>query len=306
MELREAWNAKHGNKIIRNDGWTQQAKKAAVLAAGIMVGCIGISSSANAANGFTNIATCTNCQTTADFNSAAASQALALASPGTYVVVSSNFASTSYVSVTGTLRLSGSGFGGGSHLVLTNIATTPVDATGASIASLSEADQESLYHTIDMSLFGTNRKQPFKGVHEPTQYASSFIGYDESEVVPGIGAALILMGINQNAFSPGDMITVTFDDGTSAEFVKNASTATYQWSWTGKAWDKNGNPIDRSGNLVANPNTSGNGGGSFAGSGNGGGLAFGFALAGFGACFTDTTVTIDGVQVAYEAHYVPC
>jgi hypothetical protein len=125
----------------------------------------------------------------------------------------------------------------------------PVDATGASMAGLSEASQESTYTALDQTIFGANRSAP-TALDISEEYASSFINSTDEEVSPGIGSALIHLGVNQATIPLGTVITVTFPDGTTAEFVRISTTSSYQWGWNGVAHNANKQLIDRSGNVI--------------------------------------------------------
>src|SRR5262249_29726460 len=156
---------------------------------------------------------------------------------------------------------------------------TPIDDSGNSLAGESESAQEGFYQTFDQTTFGVSRSFPTK-VTMPDEYSGSFINSSPEETSPGIGRALGLMGINPGNIPVGTTITVEFEDGTTAQYIKQSATATYQWLWNGVAHNKAGQRIDLHGNVIGNPNTAGTGGGSVdvrgfgaAGSGWGFGLA---------------------------------
>jgi hypothetical protein len=229
----------------------------------LILACILFAGSARANNGFTYITTCA-CKTTAQFNAAAASASQGQFAQGTYQLVSSTQAMTALIKVTGYTAQYSNGYGGWVTVFIPQT-EVPIDATGAllSTSAPTESAQESFYLSYDQVLFGANRKAP-TGVNEPDNYAASFIGAEEGEIVPGIGYALILMGVNQSSIQPGTVITVTFSDGTTAEYVKAPATATYQWTWNGVAHNKKGQRIDRAGNVLGNANTAGSGAGYVA------------------------------------------
>jgi hypothetical protein len=264
--------------------------------------------SARAANGFTHVSVC-NCATTADFT-AAAKTISASNHPSanfntpvtaTYTVVSATTTRTAYIQVSGELVYSLQG-----HSVTWVVsAAVPVDSTGASIASETESSQESFYGALDQTLFGANRGAPTT-LNMPDDYAASFINSDDGETSPGIGQALILAGINPASIPINTVITVTFSDGTTAQFVKQSATATYQWLWNGVAHNKAGQRINRSGNVISNPNTAGVGGGSGSAPvwGNGSGSYWYFG--GGSDCFFSGSVTLPDGSTFGSSGWGPC
>lgn len=174
----------------------------------------------------------------------------------TYVVVSTSTPLSSYVKVTGHYK-------GSEEPIWVVGASTPIDSSGNSLAANTESANESYFASLDQVLFGANRSAP-QTVTVSTDYASSFINSLEEEVVPGIGNALIQLGVNPATISVGTLITVKFSDGTTAQYIKISSTSSYQWPWTGIAHNSSGLLINRDGSLVVNPNTIGNGSGSFS------------------------------------------
>src|SRR5690348_12802788 len=109
----------------------------------------------------------------------------------------------------------------------------------------------------DAELFGT-RVDKIPPISEPESYAGTIINMSDEEVGPGISSALGKLGINAGTIRIGTIVTVTFKDGTKAKFMK-ISNSTEMWRWTGEAWDKDGNPINRDGSLKTNPNAAGGG-----------------------------------------------
>jgi hypothetical protein len=206
-----------------------------------------------------------SCATTADFVAAAQTTATSNHPPaaagtivGTYVLISTTTPRTAYIQVSfqGVFSLPTHEY----HWV--QIGAVPIDSTGTSIASETESSQESFYGALDQTLFGANRAAPTT-ITMPSNYSASFIGSEDGETSPGIGYALFLMGINPAEIPVGTTITVTFtSDGTTAQFVKQSATATYQWLWNGIAHNKAGQRINRAGGVISNPNTAGLGGGS--------------------------------------------
>jgi hypothetical protein len=152
-------------------------------------------------------------------------------------------------------------------------AVTPINSNGISLAGQSEASLQGFYSAFDATIMSTSRNAPAE-ITEPSNYAGSFIGSEEAEVVPGIDRAFITLGINAAfVFKPGSQITVNFADGSSAIYIKNPAYSTYQWSWSGIAHNKDKKRILRNGTIVTN-NASG-GGGSFDVAGFGGGSGAG-------------------------------
>jgi hypothetical protein len=72
--------------------------------------------------------------------------------------------------------------------------------------------------------------------------------------------------------------------------------------WNGRAWDANGRPIERSGNLLSNPNTQGRGGGD----GHYGGSGLGYSLRGEGQCVTWTEISINHTVVILSPGWISC
>ena len=143
-------------------------------------------------------------------------------------------------------------------------------------------------------------------VNEPDEYAGSFINSTEEEVVPGIGAALLAKGIDPGSIAVGTLITVTFSDGTTAQYIKASSTSSYQWTWTGVAHNKAGQLIRRDGSVIANPNTTGDGGGTYNGPGYGPGAPDWFHMEDPGLCqFGGSISFADGDQLV-SFGYGPC
>ena len=84
----------------------------------------------------------------------------------------------------------------------------------------------------------------------------------------------------------------------------------YQWAWDHiHAWDANGHPIDRSGNQIANNNTSGTGSGSATYEetldGDGGAATLWYIYENE-SCTTGSNISVNGVPDATFFGYVPC
>jgi hypothetical protein len=267
--------------------------------AGIFLAWMCSADAAYALNGPSVVLSCNSCKTTADFTNAAAGAAVANQSRGAYYVVSLFQASSAFVQVAGHFYMNN----GEETWVL--VSATPIDAGGNSLAGNSESANESYFASLDQVLFGANRSQPTT-VNEPSDYAGSFINSDESEVVPGIGYALIHMDIDPAVFPAGTLITVKFSDGTTAQYIKASAGATYQWTWTGIAHNAKGQLIDRSGNLILNPNTTGTGAGSFSGPGFGAGSGVNFQLIDLGICQFGGTVSFEDGEELTSIGFGPC
>jgi hypothetical protein len=251
-----------------------------------------------ALNGYTNVSIC-NCTTTTNFAAAAKNQSSRLGQGGTYIVVSSSNASTAYMSVTGKY------LNYPKDPVWAPVSATPVDSSGNSLVGESEGTLEAYYAATDQVIFGANRSAP-TAINEPEDYASSFVGSEEGEVVPGIGQALLQLGINPAEIPIGTVITVKFSDGTTAQYVKQSLTSTYQWLWNGIVHNKTGQLINRSGGLISNANTAGAGGGSFTAPGYGSGSDWSWTVNGNPLCTVAITTVVDGEEFTLGSFFTPC
>jgi hypothetical protein len=111
--------------------------------------------------------------------------------------------------------------------------------------------------------------------------------------------------VKRDTIPVGTTITVKFDDGTSAQYVKVSAYSTYQWTWNGIAHNKKGQKMLRNGSVPTNPNSGGTGGGNIQTTGFGAGSGWSFGVAGFGSCTSITTITVNGDNTDYM--YVhPC
>lgn len=253
-----------------------------------------IGSQAHALNGYTRVTSCPNCASSAEFAAHAVAQAQTLVKTGTYAVLSQNYDRTAYVRVSGTIKTKIREGLPESELV--DAVGVVIDMEGGTITSEAQFDQ------LDQVLFGVKRSNPIT-VKVPTDYAFSFISNLDEEIIPGIGQALFLKGINPASIAAGTVITVTFDDGTSAQYVKASATATYQWTWNGVAHNAQGKRINRDGSLRNNPNTGGVGGGE-ARSTRG---ANTFRLLGGSSCGASGSISQNGVTFQnYVYNYLPC
>jgi hypothetical protein len=232
------------------------------IAYGTLVGAIPAS---HALNTDLVIGLCTHCVKTADYEQAAwsliSSQAV-VKFPGNYkpitytAIMSNTKSSTAYLKISGAWGISSR------HIVFIPSSFTPVDASGNSLAGQSETYLENYYTQVDWSVFGVFRSNP---TFAPDTDVSADIVNSF-----GLGADI----------PPGTPITVTFSDGVVAIFVRTSDTSsdhTHWWVWGNVAHNpKNicieapgtnmlkicGAPIDRSGNVLIDINTSGTVGGS--------------------------------------------
>ena len=180
---------------------------------------------------------------------------------------------------------------------------TPISASGASLAGESEASLESNYGALDVGLFGS-RTNP-KVVNEPPAYSGSIINSDDAEVGPGIDNALAAQGINWAELPVGFVITVNFQDGTSAQFIKT-SNLSYHWVWTTVAHNKLKQPINRNGIVIQNTNTAGIGAGQIVAPGFGSdGTTVTFTVSPGNLCTAAVTVGWDGGEFT-DLGYFPC
>src|SRR6202034_2467341 len=99
----------------------------------------------------------------------------------------------------------------------------------------------------------------------PPAYGTTPINNEAWEVdtSTGIGQALLNMNVNQGNIPMGTVVTVTWQDGTTAQFIRSNSVPTLQWVYVpGSMRNKARQPITPvSGTTIQNPNTSGSGGG---------------------------------------------
>jgi hypothetical protein len=243
-----------------------------------------------AINGNTWILSCA-CTTTAAFAQAAGTAAKANEGGGTYLVVSTTNASSAYINVQGGFVFQQ----GETFWKVSN--KYAMDANGNSLAGNTESANESYFASQDQVLWGASRNGPMT-VTEPDERASSFINSLDVEVIPGIGEALLAKGIDQGFIEVGTVITVKFTDGTTAQYVKISGGGTVQWMWNGVAHNKANKRIRRDGSVIDDPNTTGNGGGTFGAPGYGPGAPDWFNLVDPGLCQFGGTISFsDGEEI---------
>jgi hypothetical protein len=242
---------------------------------------------ASAVNGNTYVMSCA-CSTSADFLQAAGAQAKADEGGGTFLLVSTTQSTSAYVAVFG-------GFVAQQGDTFWKVQNKyAVDESGNSLAGNTESQNQAYFAALDQTVFGTSRtllaanKAPVSVNLDP-MWQSSFINSIDEEVGPGIDQALLAKGIVWADLPTGTIVTVVFQDGTKAQFIKVEQSSDH-WVWAGKAWNSQGKLINRGGSLVANPNSSGAGGG-------GASITVGqaqFGLASQALCTWEQSVTSDG------------
>lgn len=258
------------------------------------------STGASAANGDIWIAQCENCNAMSDFGAVALAEARAAVQTGLYVITSQNYPRTAYVRVTGSPGWVCDRFGECEH-TLRNAYAQLINESGTAVAVPSDLDR------IDEALHGTSRAQRIPPLPIRPDYARSFIGSFDEELIPAIGQALLVGGFNQGFLPIGTKVIVVFMDGTKAEFIK-VCQCTDMWRWTGRAWDAQGRRIHRDGTPLPNPNWFGNGTGRvitrFTDAGTARDIRFLFS--GETLCRVSTRVQVNGVEISYIVTYLPC
>jgi hypothetical protein len=255
-------------------------QRKSMAAAAIALGaCWGGIPASHALNTDLVIGLCSHCVKTADYEQAAwslISSHSVVKFPGNYkpitytAIMSNTSSSTAYIKISGAWGTSSR------HLVFIPSSFTPVDAGGNSLAGQSEAYLESYYTQVDWSVFGVFRSDPTLASFPSSYQPLDFVGTPDTDVSAdlvntfGLGAGI----------PEGTPVTVTFSDGVVAIFVRTSNTSSdyaHWWVWGNVAHNaKNicveapgtnmlkicGAPIDRSGNVLIDINTSGSVGGS--------------------------------------------
>ncbi len=139
----------------------------------------------------------------------------------------------------------------------------------------------------------------------PSNYAGSFVNSLDEELIGGINQALLENGSSPCNLPVETVITIEFDDGTTAEFIKWNGAFSDMWRWTGIAHDAQGRRINRDGTLK---------GASTIGSGGGEGTdvrsGYTFRLIGSGASTCGAIGTVldsaTGILYLHTYSYLPC
>lgn len=255
---------------------------------------IGLSSPTLAANVY--VGTC-ECVTTSDYATVAARFAKANGWGGTFFLTSVAQASSAMMQVTGKIVFSGG------EPVFEASAETPIDSSGNSLAGESESDLEIFYGVLDSTSYGEWRDGPFDAVIPHSGPFQTFAGTPDSWVSEFLNTEGALVTATMLA---GDVVLVVFPDGTAAEYILGADNKT--WTWNNKAWNSQKQPIDRNGNLIPNPHTSGVGGGSTSVSGFGPGSGWRFEMQGQAECSSTVTVYDEDGNVisSGSSNWLPC
>jgi len=258
------------------------------LALGLVLGCA--ASVSSALDGFFYAVSCNTCQTTAEFQAAARSQAGFTENGGTYLVVSNAVARSAYMQVTGHI------VNVGGEPVWRPTAATPVDSSGNSLAGQPESTLQNDYTAIDLITIGIDRNLPVViNVTTGTYWEMS-----DDEITNLINGYLASQGIS----SPPVAVTLEFiSNHSAAKFVYNSTT--HRWSFV-VGYDAQGHQLDRNGQPTgSNPNKAGTGGGQAQANGFGryaGPLA---QIIGENNCTFVTTITLGDGSIA-GMHVGPC
>jgi hypothetical protein len=196
---------------------------------------------------------CNQCATTADFLAAAQNQSNIDQIGGRYMVMSSSEPKTAVVRVTGKfVWVNG-------ETVWRITSAYPTDGSGNSISSYSEGAQEGVYQALDEVIIGSDRSTPGFFWSSPNSAPGpSFTTTSDTAVENWIN--------NDNAAATanmpsGTLVTVTFPDGSEAEYELEVLGGKRVWSWNNKAWNKAHQPINKQGQVIPpqapQPNNSG-------------------------------------------------
>jgi hypothetical protein len=271
------------------------SKKTAVSILGAAMACACMGSPVFALNGNTFVTSC-GCVTSADFAGQALNIAADQSHPVLVTVVSTTQAKTALIRVTGRFITGSDG-----EPRWTATTTTPVDAAGNSMAGQLEADLQSFFTVLDLETFGVSRSYP---ILLPGQYAYFGVVSDQ-QMSDSINADLdghTIMGAD--VIITTGMIEVTFVNGDKAQYVEMPK-GSKNWVWNGFAYNSRGHRIGRDGLEISNPNTGGQGGGSYSGHGFGTGATSSFDMSASGSCQQATTITVNGELTSY-VFIAPC
>jgi hypothetical protein len=265
-----------------------------------------VTSPATALNGFSRVVNCTQCSTSSDFLSAAVNAAQTAVAPGTYHVISLSQPRSAYIKVIGTVKVvpapGQNQITPNSPRVLINVTATPIDEMGNSLAGLSESALQASFAASDQLTFGANRATNFTAINVPPGDYSTFVcNCDLQEMGTGVAGWITSQFNTQTETLPvGTIVTLRFADGTTAQFQKKDAMSTYRWGWNGKAFNKQGQPIDAHGVVQGNQNTSGAGGGEVTTAPAPGVQDLTFQLTGIGDC----AETMEALNALGQLFYV--
>jgi hypothetical protein len=188
------------------------------FSAGVLIGGILASGSVSALNGFSYFLTCATCATSSNFTGAAANLARSQQSAGLYIVTSAISPATAYVQIAG--QLVNVGDGSQSPVWRFEITSTVlVDASGNSLAGLSEASLQANFQSFDQMFYGVTRGAGIGQVSVPSDIAPSWVGIAEGlEVLQAKIPSLIYQQYNINQIPVGTTITVVFPDGSKVSW----------------------------------------------------------------------------------------
>ncbi len=275
--------------------------KLPAVTAGLVLGLLfSLAHRVDAANGFSYISSCA-CKTTADFSNAAAAASGTPQKSGLYTVISSSTAETAFVSVRGEIKT----IHGGGHGWQV-LSTTPVDASGNSLAGQTESAQEDEYGAIDLQLMMAQRSSDFPIIGDLN--LPGFFSTDDYAISAAYFNSLgnLVQDLNGNT-----MVTLTWNDGSGI-------VAVYQVVWLGTDHTKvanfalkfisatqHGKPITRAGVPIPNPNNSGAGGGGATLPGYYANSGVTWIFAGNPICYASGSIDFgDGPETI--GGYVPC
>lgn len=203
---------------------------------------------------------CSTCVHLADFVNAAVTQATRWTDrtqgeadglfSGMYLVSSTQASLTALVNVQETA------YPASSHFTYWNVRTisgTAIKPDGTVMTSDADLD------ATDQALYAQFRRAKEIGpVHLPPDYGTSYINNAalDEDTSDGIDYVLYVEDrIPANTIEVGTVIEVTWQDGTTALWVRASATSEYQWVMVpGSAKNAQGQPIDPHGNVIGNPN----------------------------------------------------
>jgi len=268
------------------------ARRALLTTVGVIAALIGFSGSAYA--GYSEVLSCSTCVSSTDFMTAAKREASDAMVNGLFHVVSTRQASSAEIMVTGHFITQG---GGETKWVVQS--TVPVDTSGNSLASNSEADLETYFNSLDQMTFGSNRNSAVSNVNVPAEYQGTFVCSCDLEDMGAQVAGWISAQYHMiELLQVGTIVTLVFKDGSKAQFKKISASSTLRWQWNGRAWNSKGERINAQGEKIANTNIGG-GAGSVDAPGFGDMQTVHWNLTDPGNCSFITTISIGGGDTGY-------